>query len=81
MVHGLLKGSINPSVTDEDPIINNTNHRKVVTEIQPYFQIQGLTGSKKPMEEEDARSIRRSNQTLKSYITQAKSQNAMDEQD
>lgn len=33
------------------------------------------------MEEEDARSIRRSNQTLKSYITQAKSQNAMDEQD
>ena len=31
MVHGLLRGQT--AEAEEDPIITNTNHRKVVTEI------------------------------------------------
>ena len=61
LVHGLLKGQ--SSQTKEDPaIITNTNHRKVVTEVQPHFQIQGLSRIQKAYDEgDDARSIRRSN--------------------
>ena len=60
MVHGLLRGQT-AEAEEDDPIITNTNHRKVVTEIQPHFQIQGLSEIKKAFDEEDARSIRRSN--------------------
>jgi hypothetical protein len=71
MVHGLLKGSITPSLPDEQL---TTVHRKANTQLQQPFKIQGLgrRDANNYLEvpgsvEDDARSIRRSTQTLKSF--------------
>jgi len=71
MVHGLLKGSFTPSLPDEQL---TTVHRKANTQLQQPFKIQGLgnRGANNNLEvpgsvEDDARSIRRSTHTLKSF--------------